>query len=75
MAWWVATRGSSWDHFGPTEVSEEAAKQRAVAQSVAHPGVAFQARYRVNANATPEVRWQAIDGALAAVSGSERKTP
>ena len=69
MAWWVVTRGSPWEHFGPTEVSEDAAKARAVSKSVAQPGIAFQARYRVNANAPPEVRWQAVDGAIAEVTG------
>jgi hypothetical protein len=75
MAWWVVARGSPWEHLGATEVSEDAAKARAVAKSVAQPGTGFQARYRVNANATPEVRWLAVDGAISEVTGAARKTP
>ena len=75
MAWWVAQRGSPWEHFGPTEVNEDAAKARALAKSVAQPGVAFQARYRVNANAIAEVRWQAVDGVVSEVTGAARRTP
>ncbi len=75
MAWWIAERGSSWEHLGGTEVNEEAAKRHAAEMSKAHPGVTYQARYRVNANAPPEVRWQAVDGVVAEVTGAARRSP
>jgi hypothetical protein len=72
MAWWVAVRGSPLDAVGRFEVSEAAAKDRAVGQSQRHPGVAFQVRYHVNANARTEVRWEAIDGRLGEVHKDDR---
>jgi hypothetical protein len=39
------------------------------------PGTVIQVRYRVNANARTEVRWEAIDGQLQEVTGEARKHP
>jgi hypothetical protein len=75
MAWWVAVRGSPLDAIGRFELSETAAKDRAVAQSQRHPGVAFQVRYHVNANAPTEVRWEAIDGSIGETRKDDRTPP
>jgi hypothetical protein len=75
MAWWVAVRGSPLDAIGRFELSETAAKDRAVAQSQRHPGVAFQVRYHVNANAPTEVRWEAIDGRIGEMRKDDRTPP
>lgn len=75
MAWWVAVRGSPLDAVGRFELSESAAKDRAIAQSQRHPGVAFQVRYHVNANAPTEVRWEALDGHIGDVRKDDRTPP
>jgi hypothetical protein len=60
--------------MGATEVSEEAAKRHAIELSNKNPGVVYQGRYRVNANAAPEVRWEAVGGQITEVTGAARKT-
>jgi hypothetical protein len=75
VAWWVAEKGTELELLGRTEVSEGAAKDLAVATSHRHPGIVIQVRYRVNANARTEVRWEALDGQLAEVTGEARKHP
>ncbi len=75
MAWWVAVRGSPLDAIGRFELNEAGAKDTAVGQSQRNPGVAFQVRYHVNANAPTEVRWEALDGRIIEVRKDERMTP
>ncbi len=75
MAWWVAREGSELELTGRTEVSEAAAKDAAVAMSQRLPGTVIQVRYRVNANARTEARWEALDGQLHEVTGDARKRP
>lgn len=75
MAWWVARKGTELELSGRTEVSEGSAKDAAVAMSQHTPGTVIQVRYRVNANARTEVRWEAIDGQLQEVTGEARKHP
>ena len=75
MAWWVAQKGAPWEHLGATEVNEEAAKQGAASKSKAAPGTVFQVRYRVNANAPAQVRWQAVDGTITPVTGAAQRQP
>ncbi len=75
MAWWIAERGSPLDLEGRIEVSEAAAKARAVAMSARAPGTAFQVRYHVNANAPTEIRWEALHGKIIEISRDERMTP
>ncbi len=75
MAWWVSVRGSPLEAIGRFEINEAAAKQRAMSQSERHPGVAFQVRYHVNANAPTEIRWEAVDGRIAEVRKEERSMP
>lgn len=74
MAWWVAVRGSPLEAIGRFELNEAAAKHRAMSQSERHPGVAFEVRYHVNANARTEVRWEALDGRIAEARKEERRT-
>jgi hypothetical protein len=57
---------------GRIELNEAAAKDRAVDQSKRHPGVAFQVRYHVNANAPTEVRWESLDGAIVEIRKDQR---
>ena len=75
MAWWIAEKGTPLEYLGATEVNQEAAKRAAVARSTAKPGTIVQVRYRVNANATTEVRWLAIDGTLTEVTGAAQRNP
>jgi hypothetical protein len=75
VAWWVALKGSELELSGRTEVSETSAKDAAIAMSQRTPGTVIQVRYRVNANARTEVRWEAIDGRLHEVMGEARKHP
>jgi len=58
-----------------SEVSEDAAKARALAMSSADQGRTFQVRYRVNANGPTEVRWEALRGELSEVTGDARRRP
>ena len=64
MAWWIAEKDSPMDLEGRIEVSEAAAKGRAVAMSLSAPGRVFQVRYHANANAPTEVRCEAHNGEL-----------
>jgi hypothetical protein len=73
VAWWIAQKGSEPELLGRTEVSEGAAKDAAIATSQRQPGIVFQVRYRVNANARTEVRWEVLDGRLQEVTGEARK--
>jgi hypothetical protein len=77
MAWWIAEKGTPLEEEGKLEVSETAAKNRAVAQSQSHPGQAYEVRYHANANAPTEVKWEAVDGAIYVATGprtpSERR--
>jgi len=57
------------------ELNEAVAKERATSQSKGNPGVVFQVRYHVNANAPTEVRWEALDGRIIEVRKDERMTP
>jgi hypothetical protein len=75
VAWWVAEKGAALDFLGPTEVNQDAAKRSAIAKSKAKPGTVFQVRYRVNANGSPEVHWEAVDGTLTEITGSATKHP
>ncbi len=75
MAWWVAEKGAPWEFLGPTEINEEGAKKAALARSHAERGRAFQVRYRVNANAPAEARWEALDGKVTEVTGDAKKRP
>jgi hypothetical protein len=75
VAWWIAQKGSELELSGRTEVSEASAKDAAVAMSQRTPGTVIQVRYRVNANAGTEVRWEAIDGRLQEVIGDARRHP
>ncbi len=75
MAWWVARKGSELPLEGRTEVSEGAAKDLAVAMSQREAGTVYQVRYRTNANARTEVRWEAVDGHLAEITGDARNHP
>jgi hypothetical protein len=75
VAWWVALKGTELELSGRTEVSEASAKDAAVAMSHRTPGTVIQVRYRVNANARTEVRWQATNGQLQEVTGEARKHP
>jgi len=74
-AWWIAQKGSELELLGRTEVSEGAAKTRAVSMSQQQGGVTFQVRYRVNANGRTEVRWEALDGQIVEVTGDGRMHP
>lgn len=47
----------------------------AVVMSQSTPGTVIQVRYRVNANAGTEVRWEAVDGQLQELTGEARKHP
>ena len=73
VAWWVAEKGAPSELLGPTEISQEAAKKSAIAKSKAKPGSVYQVRYHVNANAAPEVRWEAVDGTVTEVTGDAQK--
>jgi hypothetical protein len=73
VAWWIAEKESEPELLGRTEVSEGSAKDAAVAMSQRTPGTVIQVRYRVNANARTEVRWEALDGRLQEVTGEARK--
>ena len=75
MAWWVAVRGSPLEAIGRMELNEASAKDRATSQSKGNPGVVFQVRYHVNANAPTEIRWEALDGRIIEVRKDERMTP
>jgi hypothetical protein len=75
VAWWVAQKGSELELLGRTEVSEGSAKDAAVTMSQRNPGTVIQVRYRVNANARTEVRWEALDGRLEEVTGEARRHP
>ena len=75
MAWWIAEKGTQLELLGRNEVSEGAAKNGAVAMSQSSPGKVFQVRYRVNANGATEVRWEAVDGQIAEVTGAARRHP
>lgn len=75
MGWWVAEKGSPTALLGRVEINEEAAKRVAIAQSEANRGVVFQVRYHVNANAPTEVRWEALDGKVTAITGDAQKRP
>jgi hypothetical protein len=75
MAWWIAERGSAEELVGPIEVSEAAAKIRALALSERTPGTPYQVRYHANANAPTEVRWEALNGRIIEVPKDERMTP
>jgi len=74
-AWWIAQKGSELELLGRTEVSEGAAKTRAVSMSQQQAGVTFQVRYRVNANGRTEVRWEARDGQIVEITGDGRMHP
>lgn len=69
MGWWVAEKGTPLTFPGRTEINEEAAKRVAIAQSEANPGIVFEVRYHVNANAPTRVRWEAVDGRVTEVTG------
>ncbi len=75
VGWWVAVKGDPLAFVGRTEISQEAAKGVALANSTASPGVAFQVRYHVNANAPAEVRWSAVNGTVTEVTGDDKKRP
>jgi hypothetical protein len=75
VGWWVVEKGSPAQFLGPTEINQEAAKRSAAARSKANPGTVFQVRYHVNANAPPEVRWEAVDGAVTEITGDAQKHP
>jgi hypothetical protein len=78
MAWWIAERSrppSDAPDDDPLEVSESAAKIRAVQLSTQAPGTAFQVRYHANANAPTEVRWEALNGHLIEIRRDARMTP
>jgi hypothetical protein len=70
MAWWIAEKDSPMDLEGRIEVSEAAAKSRAVAMSLSAPGRVYQVRYHANANAPTEVRWEALSGELHEIRSS-----
>jgi len=70
MAWWTAEKDSPMDLEGRIEVSEAAAKSRAVAMSASAPGKVFQVRYHANANAPTEIRWEALNGELNEIRSS-----
>ena len=70
MAWWIADRESPMDLEGQIEVSEAAAKSRAVTMSASAPGSVFQVRYHANVNAPTEVRWEARNGELTEIRSS-----
>jgi hypothetical protein len=77
MAWWIAEKDSALDEQGRLEVSEAAAKSRAIALSQSTPGTVYQVRYHTNANAPTEIRWEAVNGeisdVLSAPTPSERR--
>jgi len=75
MGWWIAERGSALELLGRIEVSEDAAKARAVALSGTMPGTAFQVRYHANANAPTEIRWEALNGQIIEVPRDAPVTP
>ena len=75
MAWWIAERSKPPEAVDHLEVSELAAKNRAIALSSRDPGTAFQVRYHANANAPTEVRWEALNGQIIAVMKDARMTP
>jgi hypothetical protein len=75
LAWWIAEKGSQLELTGRNEVSEGSAKTKAIAASLQHPGVVYQVRYHVNANAPTEVRWEALDGNLSEITGEARRHP
>lgn len=75
MAWWVARKGSALPLEGRTEVSEGSAKEIALEMSRREGGAVYQVRYRTNANARTEVRWEALDGRLEEVTGDARHHP
>ena len=68
VGWWVAEKGMPLAFPGHTEINEEAAKRVAFAQSEANPGIVFQVRYHVNANAPSSSR------KLATYAVSSRRT-
>jgi hypothetical protein len=70
MAWWIAEKDSPMELEGQIEVSEAAAKARAVALSSSTPGTVYQVRYHANANAPTEVRWEAVNGELSEIRSS-----
>ena len=74
MGWWVAEKGAPLAYVGPTEINEEAAKRAALSKSQANPGLAFQVRHHMNANAPTEGRWEAVDGRVMEVTGGAPKS-
>jgi len=70
MAWWIAEKDSPMDLEGRIEVSEAAAKSRAIALSSSAPGTVYQVRYHANVNAPTEVRWEALNGELSEIRSS-----
>ena len=70
MAWWIAEKDSPMDLEGRIEVSEAAAKSRAIALSSSAPGAVYQVRYHANVNAPTEVRWEALNGELSEIRSS-----
>jgi hypothetical protein len=75
MAWWIAERGSPLELEGRIEVSEAAAKIRALGLSERTAGKAYQVRYHANANAPTEIKWEALNGRLVEITKDERMTP
>jgi hypothetical protein len=75
VAWWIAEKGAALEMTERSEVSEEAAKARALAMSNVNVGHTFQVRYRVNANGPTEVRWEALRGTLSEITGDARRKP
>jgi hypothetical protein len=75
VGWWVAEKGAPLAFPGRIEINEEAARRVALAQSDANPGIVFQVRYHVNANAPTNVRWEAVDGRVTEVTGDDQKRP
>jgi hypothetical protein len=75
LAWWIAEKGAALEMTERNEVSEDAAKARAVAMSNSAAGHTFQVRYRVNANGPTEVRWEALRGTLSEITGDARRHP
>ena len=73
MGWWVVEKGAPAQFFGPTELNQEAAKRTALARSRANPGMVFEVRYHVNANAAPEARWEALDGTVREIARDAAK--
>jgi hypothetical protein len=75
VAWWIAEKGTQLELLDRNEVSEASAKNAAAKMSKNRPGCVVQVRYRVNANASTEVRWEALDGQLTEITGAARRHP